>query len=176
MSRKNVVINATEIVTKIAERQISKYQGELYLLRKRANEAHTDEKRIRDTINKARAMVEGLGGEGNIASELNAFLGKLGERRRAAAASAASLANEIRTHRTVIKLMGGIISANVELERDIRAAQEALAKETLPKQGVPAGTFNVSQPLSASQNVNTIREQLITMFGPDDAYRLFGVR
>lgn len=144
MSNANIVLSAAGIVTRIAEKEISKVQSNLYLLRKRANEANVEEKKVREAINKAREIALTAGVDQDA---LGAFVGKLSVRRQQAAANAKSLANEIRTQRTVIKLLGGIIAANAELNRDVRAEQARRAKAVNVE---PVKVINVSKPMDAA--------------------------
>ncbi|UMO77400.1 hypothetical protein SmaMPs15_000249 [Stenotrophomonas maltophilia phage vB_SmaM_Ps15] len=144
MSNANIVLTAAGIVTRIAEKEISKVQSNLFQLRKRANEANIEEKKVREAINKAREIALSAGVDQDA---LGAFVGKLSVRRQQAAANAKSLANEIRTQRTVIKLLGGIIAANAELNRDVRAEQ---ARRTKAVNVEPVKVINVSKPMDAA--------------------------
>ncbi|QBP06346.1 hypothetical protein [Stenotrophomonas phage YB07] len=144
MSNANIVLTAAEIVTRIAEKEISKVQSNLFQLRKRANEANIEEKKVREAINKAREIALTAGVDQDA---LGAFVGKLSVRRQQAAANAKSLANEIRTQRTVIKLLGGIIAANAELNRDVREEQARRAKAVNVE---PVKVINVSKPMDAA--------------------------
>lgn len=144
MSNANIVLSAAGIVTRIAEKEISKVQSNLFQLRKRANEANVEEKKVREAINKAREIALTAGVDQDA---LGAFVGKLSVRRQQAAANAKSLANEIRTQRTVIKLLGGIIAANAELNRDVRAEQARRAKAVNVE---PVKVINVSKPMDAA--------------------------
>ncbi|QXN67258.1 hypothetical protein [Stenotrophomonas phage BUCT608] len=144
MSNANIVLTAAGIVTRIAEKEISKVQSNLFQLRKRANEANIEEKKVREAINKAREIALTAGVDQDA---LGAFVGKLSVRRQQAATNAKSLANEIRTQRTVIKLLGGIIAANAELNRDVREEQARRAKAVNVE---PVKVINVSKPMDAA--------------------------
>lgn len=144
MINANIVLTAAGIVTRIAEKEISKVQSNLFQLRKRANEANIEEKKVREAINKAREIALTAGVDQDA---LGAFVGKLSVRRQQAAANAKSLANEIRTQRTVIKLLGGIIAANAELNRDVREEQARRAKAVNVE---PVKVINVSKPMDAA--------------------------